>query len=60
MPGLGRRMSDGRRAGGVRVGDVGDIGISGKMEGGDGVPSLGSSQTHGGRHDGSRLPLMGW
>ena len=56
MPGFGRGASDGRRAGGVRVGD---IGIRGKMEGGDGVPSLVSSQTHGGRHDGSRLTLMG-
>lgn len=55
-PGFGGEVSDGRRAGGVRIGD---IGIRGKTEGGDGVSSLGSSQIHGGRHDGSRLPLMG-
>ena len=56
MPGIGRGASDGRMAGGE---SVGDIGVGGKMEGGDGVPSLSSSQTHGGRHAGSRLPLMG-
>ncbi len=38
---------------------VGDIGIRGKVEGGDGVLSLGCSQTQGGSHDGSRLPLVG-
>ena len=57
MAGTGREASDGRMVGGVRVGDVD---IRGKMEGGDGVPSLDSSQTHGGgRHDGSRLLVMG-
>lgn len=56
VPGFGRRASGGRIAGGM---SVGVISIRGKMEGGDGVPSLGSSQTHGGRHGGSRLPLMG-
>ena len=57
MPGFGRGASDGRMAGGGM--SVGDIGIKERMEGGDGVPSLGSSQTHGGRHAESRLPLMG-
>lgn len=56
MAGFGREASDGRMADGVRVGD---IGIRGKMEGGNGVPSVGSSQTHGSRHDGSRLRVMG-
>ena len=57
MPGFGGGANEGRVAGGM---SVGDIGIRGKMEGGDGVPSLGSPQTHGSRHGGSRLPLMGW
>ena len=49
--------SDGRRmAGGV---NVDDIGIVGKVEGGNGVPSLRCSQTHRGSHGGSRLPLVG-
>ena len=46
--------SNGRR--GVKVGD---IGIVGKVEGGDGVPSLRCSQTQCGSHGGSRLPLVG-
>ena len=59
MPGSCRGESDGRVAGGVSVGDIGiGIGIGGKVEGGEGVPSLGCSQTNGGSHDGSRLPLM--
>ena len=55
MAGTGREVSDWRTADGVRVGD---IWIRGEMEGGDGVPSLDSSQTHRGRHDGSRLRVM--
>ncbi len=43
-------------AGGV---SIVDRGIRGKVEGGDGVPSLGCSQTHGSSHGGSRLPLVG-
>ena len=56
MVGFCRETSDGRMAGGV---SNGDIGIRGKVEGGDGVPSLGCSQTHGSSHGGSRLPLVG-
>lgn len=56
MAGFGREASDGRMAGGM---SVGDIGFQDRMEGGDGISSLGPSQTHGGRHAGSRLPLMG-
>ena len=55
MQGSCRGASDGRVAGGV---SVGDIGIGGKVEGGEGVSSLGCSQTNGGSHDRSRLPLM--
>ena len=51
-----RAASDGRMAGGV---GIGDIGIRGKVEGVEGVPSLGCSQTQGGSHGGSRLPLVG-
>ena len=51
-----RGTGDWRMAGCVRVGDTG---IRRKVEGGDGVPSFRGSQTHGGSHGGSRLPLEG-
>ena len=51
-----RGTGDWRMAGGV---SVGDIGIRRKVEGGDGVPSFRGSQTYGGSHGGSRLPLEG-
>lgn len=45
-----------RMTGGV---SVDDIGVWGKVEGGDRIPSFRCSQTHSDSHGGSRLPLMG-